>query len=828
MSDAVHRGHEREVIQEHGPRRTGRAHERHPAGAAIAKAPEQQTKARGIATVVIRQHPVAVPRTLGAGADREHERVVGEFGAVRRDHVASVALDAVDGPAVPMRIDIRCNSFEMQTAYALDGERLTAGHGAIHELRPGRDEGHIDVGAERAQPQQRFQRRDSAARDDHGLPTSSTGEWPVATHLATPLPHPTARRHGGVLAISDSLRRRASAFIDPALPHERALRHRLDGAVLDGTEALTARGSLDQGFLVSRASKSSSQPPWAEMSCPHCLRRCRRCMGPMAHPCAAATPRQALRTCMGSRRAAAARVGPWTGSRHRRRCGMVGSPAPVSAVTADRTHRGDSDGEQFQLHRSRPQVRRLVCEGAGDDGPWMTTRCRAAAWTRSSRQCVTRSCAATPPSRSSSRRSRRCCETLGPVVAKHPEFVRGKLMERIAEPERQIIFRVPWTDDRGEVHVERGFRVEFNSALGPYKGGLRFHPSVDLGDRQVPRVRAGLQERADRHAARRRQGRRGLRPEGPLGRRDHALLPVVHDRACGATSASTPTCPPGTSASGERELGYLFGQYKRITNRYESGVLTGKGLEWGGARVRREATGYGCAYFVEEMLAADGAWLRRSNGGRLRSRATSRSTRSRRRSSSAVESSRARTRPATSTTTQGSTCRCSSRSRSPSAARSRRTPNAATVAPGSCPDGERLGRPVRRRAAVRHAERADGHGRRAPHRQRRHRRRARAPTCRARPRPSGRFEPRAWPSPPARQRTPAAWRPARWRCSRTRRATPGPSTTPSSAYGRSCARSTATAVTPLRSTDCAGDYLAGANIAGFTRVARAMLALGLI
>ena len=177
-------------------------------------------------------------------------------------------------------------------------------------------------------------------------------------------------------------------------------------------------------------------------------------------------------------------------------------------------------------------------------------------------------------------------ESLNLVAASTRSTPTAQIIERICEPERQIIFRVPWVDDRGEVQINRGFRVEFNSALGPYKGGLRFHPSVYLGHRQVPRLRADLQERADRHADRRRQGRLRLRPEGP----------VATARSCGSASrfmtelyrhlGEYTDVPAGDIGVGAREIGYLFGQYKRITNRYESGVLTGKGLAWGGAQVR--------------------------------------------------------------------------------------------------------------------------------------------------------------------------------------------------------------------------------------------------
>jgi glutamate dehydrogenase (NADP+) len=196
-------------------------------------------------------------------------------------------------------------------------------------------------------------------------------------------------------------------------------------------------------------------------------------------------------------------------------------------------------------------------------------------------------------------------QTVGPVIAKHPEYAAAKLLERICEPERQIIFRVVWTDDRGEVHVNRGFRVQFNSALGPYKGGLRFHPSVNLGivkflgfDQVFKNALTGMPI----------GGAKGGSDFDPKGRSDaevmrfcQAFMTELHRHLGEQTDV-----PAGDIGVGAREIGYLFGQYKRITNRYESGVLTGKGLSWGGAQVRTEATGYGCAYFVQEMLATRG------------------------------------------------------------------------------------------------------------------------------------------------------------------------------------------------------------------------------
>ena len=203
---------------------------------------------------------------------------------------------------------------------------------------------------------------------------------------------------------------------------------------------------------------------------------------------------------------------------------------------------------------------------------------------------------------------REVLRSVEPVVALHPEYVRQKLVERICEPERQIIFRVPWIDDAGDVQINRGYRVEFNSALGPYKGGLRFHPQTTLGT-----VKFLAFEQVFKNALTGMPigGGKGGADFDPKGRSDaevmrfcQSFMTELHRHLGEYTDV-----PAGDIGVGERELGYLFGQYKRITNRYESAVLTGKGLGWGGARVRKEATGYGCAYFVAEMLAARGESL---------------------------------------------------------------------------------------------------------------------------------------------------------------------------------------------------------------------------
>lgn len=194
--------------------------------------------------------------------------------------------------------------------------------------------------------------------------------------------------------------------------------------------------------------------------------------------------------------------------------------------------------------------------------------------------------------------------TLTPMLRRHPEYAEAKLLERICEPERQIIFRVPWVDDTGTVHINRGFRVEFNSALGPYKGGLRFDPSVTLG---VVKFLGFEQIFKNALSGMPIGGGKGGSDFNPKGRSDNEIMSFCQSfmtelyRHIGEYT----DVPAGDMGVGTREIGYLFGQYKRITNRYESGVLTGKGLTWGGARVRTEATGYGTAYFVQEMLTAN-------------------------------------------------------------------------------------------------------------------------------------------------------------------------------------------------------------------------------
>jgi len=197
---------------------------------------------------------------------------------------------------------------------------------------------------------------------------------------------------------------------------------------------------------------------------------------------------------------------------------------------------------------------------------------------------------------------REVLESLGRVVAKHPGYAEDALIERICEPERQIIFRVPWIDDAGQVQINRGFRVQFNSALGPYKGGIRFHPSVNLGivkflgfEQIFKNALTGLPI----------GGGKGGSDFDPRGRSDREIM-----RFCQSFMMELHRhigeyidVPAGDIGVGSREIGYMFGMYKRLTNRYEAGTLTGKALAHGGSRARTEATGYGTAYFVKRMLS---------------------------------------------------------------------------------------------------------------------------------------------------------------------------------------------------------------------------------
>ena len=198
-------------------------------------------------------------------------------------------------------------------------------------------------------------------------------------------------------------------------------------------------------------------------------------------------------------------------------------------------------------------------------------------------------------------------ESLWPVLDKRPEYRSAKILERICEPERQIMFRVPWVDDKGEVQVNRGFRIEMNSAIGPYKGGLRFHPSVNLG---ILKFLAFEQVFKNSLTTLPMGGGKGGSDFDPKGKSDNEVMSFCQSfmtelyRHIGQFT----DVPAGDIGVGGREIGYRFGQYKKITNEFV-GVLTGKGLGWGGSLIRPEATGYGSVYFAANMLETRGETL---------------------------------------------------------------------------------------------------------------------------------------------------------------------------------------------------------------------------
>jgi len=191
-------------------------------------------------------------------------------------------------------------------------------------------------------------------------------------------------------------------------------------------------------------------------------------------------------------------------------------------------------------------------------------------------------------------------ETLAPVLDKHPEYVEARILERLVEPERQIIFRVPWQDDRGNLQVNRGFRVQFISALGPFKGGLRFHPSVYIG---IIKFLGFEQVFKNALTTLPMGGGKGGSDFDPKGKSDNEIMRFCQSFMTELFRHIGPDTdvPAGDIGVGGREIGYMFGQYKRLRNEF-TGVFTGKGLNWGGSLIRPEATGYGAVYFVEEML----------------------------------------------------------------------------------------------------------------------------------------------------------------------------------------------------------------------------------
>ncbi|QNO36462.1 NADP-specific glutamate dehydrogenase [Protaetiibacter sp. SSC-01] len=192
-----------------------------------------------------------------------------------------------------------------------------------------------------------------------------------------------------------------------------------------------------------------------------------------------------------------------------------------------------------------------------------------------------------------------------PVLAQHPEYIEAGILERLVEPERQIIFRVPWVDDSGTVQVNRGFRVQFNSALGPYKGGLRFHPSVNLGIIKFLGFEQILKNALTGQGIGGAKGGSDFDPHGRSDREIERFSQSFMSELYRHLGEHTDV-PAGDIGVGAREIGYLFGQYRKITNRHESGMFTGKGVQWGGAEVRTEATGYGAVFFLQEMLARRG------------------------------------------------------------------------------------------------------------------------------------------------------------------------------------------------------------------------------
>ncbi|MFA6244416.1 MAG: Glu/Leu/Phe/Val dehydrogenase dimerization domain-containing protein, partial [Candidatus Hydrogenedentales bacterium] len=195
-------------------------------------------------------------------------------------------------------------------------------------------------------------------------------------------------------------------------------------------------------------------------------------------------------------------------------------------------------------------------------------------------------------------------ETLDPVLERHPEYEENRILDRLVEPERVITFRVPWLDDKNQVQVNRGFRIQFNSAIGPYKGGLRFHPTVNLG---ILKFLAFEQIFKNSLTTLPMGGGKGGSDFDPKGKSDSEVMRFCQSfmtELCKYIGPDTDV-PAGDIGVGGREIGYLFGQYKRIRNEF-TGVLTGKGMNWGGSYIRPEATGYGAVYFAQNMLGTRG------------------------------------------------------------------------------------------------------------------------------------------------------------------------------------------------------------------------------
>ncbi len=199
-------------------------------------------------------------------------------------------------------------------------------------------------------------------------------------------------------------------------------------------------------------------------------------------------------------------------------------------------------------------------------------------------------------------------ESIFSFIEENPKYKQAKVLERMVEPERVIMFRVPWTNDLGQIQVNRGYRIEMNSAIGPYKGGLRFHPSVNLG---ILKFLAFEQVFKNALTTLPMGGGKGGSDFDPKGKSDNEVMRFCQSFMTELSRHIGPDTdvPAGDIGVGGREIGYMFGQYKRLRNEF-TGVLTGKGLNWGGSLIRPEATGYGCVYFVEEMLKTRGETLK--------------------------------------------------------------------------------------------------------------------------------------------------------------------------------------------------------------------------
>ena len=199
-------------------------------------------------------------------------------------------------------------------------------------------------------------------------------------------------------------------------------------------------------------------------------------------------------------------------------------------------------------------------------------------------------------------------ESLQPCLDRYPKYEENKILERIVEPERQLMFRVPWIDDKGQVQVNRGYRIEFNSAIGPYKGGLRLHPSVNLS---ILKFLGFEQVFKNSLTTLPMGGGKGGSDFDPKGKSDNEVMRFLQSFMSELFRHIGPNTdvPAGDIGVGGREIGFMFGMYKKLRNEF-TGVLTGKGLNWGGSLIRPEATGYGCTYFAQEMLATRGDSLK--------------------------------------------------------------------------------------------------------------------------------------------------------------------------------------------------------------------------